>query len=238
MGDWRYVTEADIKTFGGDSNRRQAMSTTGWIGQEWRANYSITARLPYFAATAPWLSHSAVAFVHGGILPSYIDSLSSSPSVIEAGLSDATPIAQINSIGKGFMKVLDPSTGHDRSNWSLEQRRFWSEQGPMWDRTSATMEDETAVCRLAKLTCEKLGVNRIAMGHTPHFESIVSRCGGSVLLIDTGISRAYGGVLSALEILVDLEGRGDGWIEKETVTALYEHKSVILATTERTPGLL
>ncbi len=44
-------------------------------------------------------------------------------------------------------------------------------------------------------------LNRLhATGHTPNFEEIVSRCNASIIIIDTGISKAYGGVLSALEI--------------------------------------
>lgn len=42
LGDWRYVTKGDIQTFGGVEPRRKAMSTNGWIGQTWMANYSIT----------------------------------------------------------------------------------------------------------------------------------------------------------------------------------------------------
>lgn len=38
----------------------------------------------------------------------------------------------------------------------------------------------------------------MVMGHTPH-RKIQSNCDGSVLVIDTGISKAYGGILSALE---------------------------------------
>ena len=41
-------------------------------------------------------------------------------------------------------------------------------------------------------------------GHTPNFNQIVHRCDGDVIIIDTGISKAYGGVLSALEITYDL----------------------------------
>jgi hypothetical protein len=42
------------------------------------------------------------------------------------------------------------------------------------------------------------------IGHTPNFNQIVSRCNSEVIIIDTGISKAYGGVLSALEIIYDL----------------------------------
>lgn len=53
-------------------------------------------------------------------------------------------------------------------------------------RTYALDEDESAMCARAKEACELLGVRRLVMGHTPHFEGPVARCGGRVLLIDTG----------------------------------------------------
>ncbi len=37
-------------------------------------------------------------------------------------------------------------------------------------------------------------------GHTPHLDGFVTRCDNKILLIDTGISRAYGGEQSALVI--------------------------------------
>jgi hypothetical protein len=49
-----------------------------------------------------------------------------------------------------------------------------------------------------------LPVNAYILGHTPNFSKIVHRCDGDVIIIDTGISKAYGGVLSALEITYDL----------------------------------
>jgi hypothetical protein len=72
------------------------------------------------------------------------------------------------------------------------------------------------------------------MGHTPRTQ-IEARCGGTVILIDTGISRAYGGRLSAAEIMYTLsplpprgpaadggEVREREWMEREVVNALYE----------------
>jgi methylthioribose-1-phosphate isomerase len=86
------------------------------------------------------------------------------------------------------------------------------------------------------------------MGHTPSFDGMLTRCNGSLIVIDTGISRAYvrasrvlhrstgvltrrvlqGGVLSALEIAFSLHPRPLAspkdtmrtWIEKEVVTVL------------------
>lgn len=37
IGDWRYVTEADIRRFGSTEKRQKDLSTEGWLGQEWLA---------------------------------------------------------------------------------------------------------------------------------------------------------------------------------------------------------
>ena len=68
-------------------------------------------------------------------------------------------------------------------------------------------------------------------------QKIVSRCDGKIIIIDTGISHAYGGVLSALSIHYELHPVGkdgqDRWVERETVNALYEHHQVVVAEDER-----
>ena len=63
-----------------------------------------------------------------------------------------------------------------------------------------------------------------------------SRCGGKVIIIDTGISHAYGGALSALSIkytLSPVKGKEGFWKEREVVTALYPDKQTVLAVEER-----
>jgi len=37
IGDWRYVTQADIKRFGSSEKRQMDLSSEGWLGQEWLA---------------------------------------------------------------------------------------------------------------------------------------------------------------------------------------------------------
>lgn len=76
--------------------------------------------------------------------------------------------------------------------------------GPLWWRGLAENQDERTVCGWASELKTKLGVRRVIGGHTPNFERIVDRCNASIIIIDTGISSAYGGVLSALEIVYTL----------------------------------
>ncbi|GAA5914978.1 hypothetical protein JCM8208_005021 [Rhodotorula glutinis] len=233
LGDWRYVTKEDIASFGGERNRREAL-LTGWIGQEWRTNYSITARVPYLVdhfphdLAAPVLPstprgssdrrflgdptfpssssttsrddnpflRAAASFVHGGITPEYLSSLPSS-----------APIATMNRIGHDILdSILSVPGGVPLSlprSAPPEQREFWSERGPMWNRDWA-LEDEDEICDRVERACDMLNVRRLVMGHTPQFEGILSRCDGKVLLIDTGISRAYGGAHSSLSLTYTL----------------------------------
>lgn len=203
MGDWRYVTKEDIDTFGGERNRRRAMSKDGWIGQTWMANYSVTARVPYvpahfynFARSAeaevplrtdePFLrdhdgggegdmfTHAAASFVHGGILPTY------------GPLSRAKPVETINAIGNALLELVmdEPAPLRLPSDASPEMREIWSTGGPFWARDYALEEDEEKVCKLADEATKKLGVRRLVMGHTPQFDGILSRCDGKVLVIE------------------------------------------------------
>ena len=63
----------------------------------------------------------------------------------------------------------------------------------------------------------------------------MSRCGGKIIIIDTGISHAYGGVLSALSVEYSLmpEKQALHWTEKEVVTAIYADHQEVLLTEER-----
>ncbi|KAM0786442.1 hypothetical protein ACM66B_001905 [Microbotryomycetes sp. NB124-2] len=243
MLDWRYVTKDDIATFG-DAQRRRVAITSGWIGQTWRANYSVTARVPYTTHMrgtgsgddgSSSMSHAAAHFVHGGVTPEYLDSL-------DQYRYHTTPVERINAIGLSVMEAYsDPKLDPAKATSQLTpiQREFWSERGPMWNREYALDEDEVAICERARRAADRLKVRRLVMGHTPHFEGVQSRCDGLIILIDTGISRAYGGAHSSLEInyaLDSLEDDESSWNETETVTALYTdgRASELLAKTLRT----
>ena len=44
MGDWRYVTDKDIATFGGLEKRREALTPSGWLGRIWLTKLVFTQR--------------------------------------------------------------------------------------------------------------------------------------------------------------------------------------------------
>lgn len=122
LGDWRCalrpplaplmhadVTPEDIATFGGERQRRLAMSAEGWLGKMW-STWPTTARIPYMqdlrknkvrpparhraallelARSANW-SDVAASFVHGGIHPDW------------AAKQDA--VRHINEVGRSLVK--------------------------------------------------------------------------------------------------------------------------------------
>ncbi|KAH6913354.1 Metallo-dependent phosphatase-like protein, partial [Coprinopsis sp. MPI-PUGE-AT-0042] len=263
IGDWRYVYPSEIKTFG-SVEARQRMLSTGRIGRSWAANYTTTSRLPLHPALGPPntpypppkhieferddddqyhlslfynhdedpMSHAAISFVHGGLSPTY-------------GELQPFP-TKINEISTSLMRKLQrrkQPPPHPPNQYpglpastTGEEHRLYDANGPLWYRGWATDSDDEA-CAKVDSVLAKTGTRRMIMGHTPDFHNIVARCNGKIIIIDTGISHAYGGVLSALSIHYELHPVGkDGenrWVERETVNALYEHHREVLTEDER-----
>ena len=137
-------------------------------------------------AIGKWvLANDAVAvvagtlFVHGGISPKYA---SLSPAEINRRVRESL----------GQIDTSDAAINND-------------DLGPLWYRglimpgsaKAATPDQQVA------LALKGFGVARIVVGHTPIISGISVRLGGRLIDIDTGISSAYGGKLSYLEIIGD-----------------------------------
>lgn len=124
-----------------------------------------------------------------------------------------------------------------------DERDLYSATGPLWYRGYALDSESSGICDQASEVLQSVGSVRMIMGHTPQFKGILPRCRSKVIVIDTGISSAYGGVLSALEIIYSLKPvvNDDApsapirrMVEKETVTAIYEGSTKAIAKKERT----
>ncbi|KIJ52500.1 hypothetical protein M422DRAFT_26084 [Sphaerobolus stellatus SS14] len=213
LGDWRYVPRAEIATFGG-IEKRQAALASGAIGSAWSSNYTVVSRIPlhpisgipnadYKASRSPSpFSHAALSFMHGGLSPGFTETY-------------GTPYpSRINSIGATLLRRSQrrqpPPPPHPPAPYTglppgstPEEAALYNAEGPLWYRGWAE-HSEADVCSKVDGVMEKIGVRRLIMGHTPDFKQIVSRCRGKVIIIDTGISKAYGGRLSALGITYTL----------------------------------
>uniref|UniRef100_A0A7S0X0G7 Calcineurin-like phosphoesterase domain-containing protein n=1 Tax=Chlamydomonas leiostraca TaxID=1034604 RepID=A0A7S0X0G7_9CHLO len=66
-------------------------------------------------------------------------------------------------------------------------------KGAVWDRSYVSAEEEQ-VCDTVAAVTAALGVGRIVVGHTiVEGGRIANRCGGALLMLDLGVSTAYGG---------------------------------------------
>jgi len=102
------------------------------------------------------------------------------------------------------------------------------------------LESDEKVCADVDEVLAKTGTRRMIMGHTLDLTEIVARCNGKIIIIDTGITHAYGGVLSALSINYtltpvpgDFPARKQRWVEKEVIRALYPDRQQLLVVDER-----
>ncbi|PWN21681.1 hypothetical protein BCV69DRAFT_311415 [Microstroma glucosiphilum] len=190
LGDWRYVTPGDIKSFGGEKARRHAMSSQGWVGRNWLDHYNLSYSVDLLdAAKVRELQSSSSSsvrekgipplpssyapprtnFVHGGLHPSFTSRHS---------------LSELNAISHSFLtKALDAAAqgielrGYLPPGTTQEEMAMWGEKGPYWYR-GYSYEKEVDACRIAKEAMEGLkeGVGQIVMGHTPTFEHFVHRC--------------------------------------------------------------
>ncbi|KZP00474.1 Metallo-dependent phosphatase [Calocera viscosa TUFC12733] len=251
IGDWRYVLSSEIKTFGSVQSRQRALSSQGWLGSTWWSNYTLTTRLPLHPMLGPpntdysplssipsSISHSALSFVHGGLSPSF-SSLTPYPS---------RPNAVARSLLHKLLTRHPSPLPHPPNPYpglppdaTEEEHELYGGDGPLWYRGWA-LGTEREVCGHVDDVLDKIGARRLIMGHTPTFTNIVSRCDGKIIIIDTGISHAYGGVLSALAIhytltpnstTYDFESGTQEYIEREVVSAVYEWKNEVLLDERR-----
>ncbi|KAH9481721.1 hypothetical protein JR316_0006248 [Psilocybe cubensis] len=192
------------------------------------------------------MSHAALSFVHGGLSPSYPE-LTPFPTRINE-LSD-TLLARLQNRKQPPPHPPHPYPGFPPET-SPEEIRMYSANGPLWYRGWA-MQPEEVVCAQVDDVLQKTGTRRMIMGHTPDFKNIKSRCNGKIIIIDTGISHAYGGVLSALSVHYTLtpipnspntkqkqnqdneDDHSHRWMEREVISALYADRQEIIVTDER-----
>lgn len=114
-------------------------------------------------------------FVHGGILPEHV----------ERGLD------QMNEEVRAWLRDEAP-----QPDWIRGDR------SPVWTRLYSR-EPTVAVCDTLSSVLERVGVERMVVGHTVQRTGVTSFCGGRVWAIDVGLAAHYGGGLAVLEIRED-----------------------------------
>lgn len=197
LGDLRYVHPGEYAAFRGgrsrqlqerawsvlsDSARRKdpaykaqwfAEHPLGWV--EHRMAFEGNGRYASWIRNNPALVKiDNYLFLHGGIGPKYVDS---TLAALNAGVQQAL---------RGDAPPLEGNIAEDP-------------EGPLWYRGLAT-EDEAVLAAHVDSVLAKFGVAHVVIGHTVTPGTILPRFGGKVIMIDAGLSAAYGGQVAALVI--------------------------------------
>jgi hypothetical protein len=197
LGDLRYVHPGEYAAFRGgksrqlqerawsvlsDSARRKdAAYKTQWFAEhplgwvEHRMAFEGNGRYASWIRDNPAVVKiNNYLFLHAGIGPKYVDStlVALNAAVQQALRGDAPP---------------------------LEGNIAEDPEGPLWYRGLAT-EDEAVLAAHVDSVLAKFGVAHVVIGHTVTPGTILPRFGGKVIMIDAGLSAAYGGQVAALVI--------------------------------------
>jgi len=114
-------------------------------------------------------------FVHGGILPEHV----------ERGLD------RMNEEIRAWLRAEAP-----QPDWIRGDR------SPVWTRLYSR-KPTVAACDTLSSVLERVGVERMVVGHTVQQTGVTSFCGGRVWGIDVGLAAHYGGRAAVLEIRED-----------------------------------
>ncbi len=112
-------------------------------------------------------------FVHGGVLPRIVD----------------YGVERLNQETRQWIRGDDP----------CPPMPLFAGDGPVWSRHFSD-EPDVEDCRLLEATLERLGVQRMVVGHTVQKGGISSACDGRVWRVDVGMADHYGGQAAVLEL--------------------------------------
>ena len=171
-GDFRYVTEDGLSTFG-------EAPAEGYDEYDASERARAAAFLPGGSVARFLARHDVVTkvgdtlFAHAGVLPHHV----------EYGLQ------QINHDARAFLifEGMDMPAILD------------ADDGPVWYRGYGT--DEDTDCALVDETLAATGSERMVIGHTVQSDGISWACDGRLYRVDVGLSEYYGGGVQALEIV-------------------------------------
>lgn len=195
--------EANKQAIGAFYRQRQPALTEAELRAAWYRDTPLGS-LEHQAAWRPegalgrWaIGNPAVAlidgtlFVHGGISPAY-----AGRSIEEMNRQTAAALAERETGGRSIINDPDGPLWYRGLVMRGGERQSGAETGAGGDDNGdgAAADEIDAVLRA-------YGAGRIVIGHTPALGGIAVRHGGRLVRIDTGISAAYGGPRTYLEIV-------------------------------------
>ena len=185
-GQNEYVSEAELRRLGQGQpgGLRSAAAALSAGRRAWDALFSATGDLGRVLAA----THEAAAvvgegacrtlFVHAGLSPAFAKQSPVAPA-LTARLRAA--------LAKAHGPRLAASDGP-----------FFGAAGPFWLRKLA-LGSEAAACADVAKVLRAADATRMVVGHTVQPQGARTRCGGALVLLDSGVSRAYYGSPAAWE---------------------------------------
>jgi len=211
IGDLRYVDPGEYSAFVTRKSERlrkmlwQAVAQT-LIEQARAGNPTVTTEeveAAWIARTPLGLIEHRKAWSPGGELGVWA---AGRPAVFKfgdilfahGGMSSEASVEAIEAINAHFAAALAPGADVDRSVLD-------DQLGPIWYRGNVAGAPDQGVRSAPlgelELVLARFGVSRLVIGHTPSLAGIAAEQEGRLIRIDTGISKAYGGPASFLEIV-------------------------------------
>jgi len=174
--DFRYVTEGGFVEFDGDAEVDLSDSVMASLEPAHRsraAAFRPGGPVARMVADQPLtLVLGETVFTHAGVLPSHVD----------LGLD------RMNSDVRAWLLGEAPQPEWVRGDGS-----------PVWNRVYSG-EPSVEACDTLELVLDRLGLERMVVGHTVQDWGVTAYCGGRLWCIDVGMAAHYGGRPEVLEI--------------------------------------
>jgi len=133
------------------------------------------------------------AFAHAGVLPEHLREMKIRSEDYDNNDENKKSLDKIiNEHYRNSSKGVQMSG----NNWQeRSQLPGWINggDGVFWTREPPDASETNGGCDKIKEIVEMLGVKRMVIGHTVQWQGMNSICGGKLVLIDSGMSYAYGG---------------------------------------------
>ncbi|MBT8398760.1 MAG: calcineurin [Gemmatimonadetes bacterium] len=174
--DFRYVTEGGFAEFEGETEVDLSDSVMASLEPAHRsraAAFRPGGSLARRVADQPLtLVLGETVFTHAGVLPQHVD----------LGLD------RMNSDVRAWLLAQAPQPEWIRGDAS-----------PVWNRVYSG-EPSVEACDTLELVLDRLGLERMVVGHTVQDAGVTAYCGGRLWCIDVGLAAHYGGRPEVLEI--------------------------------------
>ncbi len=214
-GDLRYVSPgeyaafADVgslrwRDFAFETNRRAILSS---YRQEGPFRSEKTIRAAWMAKTPLGKAEHQAAWSAGGEIGKWVIS---NPAVLRLGDTIFVHAGLNTNFAKRPIDTINAEVATALKARAMSESAIINDQsGPLWYRGLAASDSDgpgepqgsAAAAATLEKVLDSVGARRMVIGHTPSLTGISLRYDGRLAMIDTGISRAYGGVVSYLEII-------------------------------------